>query len=99
MEKSKKTDLTNILLLLAAIFAIFLQIFPPKTPKDRVQSVIYFGIILFYIMFLYSFEKINKKIKEYINQINKNREDIDKIKEEIKIDKRFKEMEKRLYFL
>jgi Flp pilus assembly protein TadB len=100
MEKKKlPVDFITIITLLVGLATIFFQIFPPKTPIDQVKSAIYFLAILGYIGILYFVMWVTDKIKSYLNQINKNSEDIKELKEEMSIQKRFSEIEKRLSIL
>lgn len=100
MEKKKlHVDFVTIIALLVGLATIFFQIFPPKTPIDQVKSAIYFLAILGYIGILYFVMWVTDRVKSYLNQINKNSEDIKELKEEMSIQKRFTEIEKRLSIL
>ena len=99
MDKKQNIDIITIITLLVGLATIFFQIFPPKTPIDQVKSAIYFLAILGYIGILYFVMWIMDRIKSYTDQINKNKQDIQNIKEEMKIEKHFNEIEKRLSIL
>ncbi len=78
---------------------IVFQIFPPKTAVDQVKSAIYFLAILGYIGILYFVMWATDRIKSYVDQISKNKKDIQELKERIETEKHFNEVEKRLSVL
>lgn len=99
MNKTPHIDLITIITLLIGLATIFFQIFPPKTPIDQVKSVIYFLAILGYVGILYFINWVTNRVKLYIEQINKNKEEIQDIKEKMSTEKHFNEIEKRLSLL
>lgn len=97
METKKyHIDFITIVTLIVGLATIFFQIFPPKTPIDQVRSAIYFLAILGYIGILYFVMWVTDRVKAYIEQINKNTQNIQDLKDEMNIQKRFNEIEKRL---
>ncbi|MBI2139379.1 hypothetical protein HYU14_00525 [Candidatus Woesearchaeota archaeon] len=98
MEK-EKIGLVEKIMFIITLFAIILQIFPPKTAKDQQNSLIYFLAILGYVSFLYGSVWISNKVKFYINQVNKNKKDIEDIKDKMDEEKRLYEIEKRISIL
>lgn len=99
MEKKSRLDFITVVALLVGLVTIFFQIFPPKTPIDQVRSAIYFLAILGYIGFLYFVMWATDRIKLYIDQISKNKKDIQELKERMETEKHFNEVEKRLSVL
>ena len=97
--KKPRIDFITIITLLVGLATIFFQIFPPKTSIDQVRSAIYFLAILGYIGILYFVMWVTDRLKSYIDQINKNKQDIQDIKEAMSIQKNFIEIEKRLAVL
>lgn len=97
--KRPKIDFITIITLLVGLATIIFQIFPPKTPVDQVRSAIYFLAILGYIGILYFVMWVTDKLKYYFDQINKNKQDIQELKEKMDTEKHFNEIEKKLYVL
>lgn len=96
MEKKSRLDFITIITLLVGLATIFFQIFPPKTAVDQARSAIYFLAILGYIGILYFVVWATDKTKYYLEQINKNKKDIQELREKMDIEKHFNEIEKRL---
>lgn len=94
--KKPHIDFVTIVTLLVGLATIIFQIFPPKTSIDQVRSVIYFLAILGYIGILYFVMWVTDRIKSYVDQINKNKQDIQDIKDKMSIEKHFNDIEKRL---
>lgn len=90
----KKIDVAVIIGVAIGIFTIILQIFPPKTPADKVNSILYFLAIIGYIFIFYIIDWFTKKARGYTEQINKNKEDIEKIQFHL-IDKRLAILENK----
>ena len=98
-ERKSRIDFATIITIIIGLAAIFFQIFPPKTIVDQVRSAIYFLAILGYIGILYFVMWATDRVKLYINQINKNKQDIQELKEKMSIGRHFNEIEKRLAIL
>jgi len=97
--EGKNLDIVSVIMVLVALFTIILQIFPPKTIKDQVNSIIYFIAIIGYISLLYGTVWISKKVRSYIDEINNNKQEIQDIKDKMNTEKKFNEIDKRLSIL
>ena len=95
----RKTEILTLLTFVVALFAIYLQIFPPQDTVDRANSLIYFLAIVFYTGIFYVIYYYSKRIKGYIRQIQDNTDSINKIKDDLKVEKIFHTLEKRISLL
>jgi len=92
----KAHSLINILTLAVAVFAFVFQIFPPENQADKLKStVLFLGIIIYILVFFFAVQ-IKDRVKEYVEKIEKNQKDIVTIKEDLKIQKKIADVDKRL---
>src|SRR3989344_4264214 len=94
-----KWDVSNMLMLVITVFAVLLQLFPPKTQIDQFKSAVYFFGIIGYVLLMYTVHLALRKVKGYLNQIENNTQELNVFKEKLKEEKRMNEFDKRLSIL
>jgi len=97
--RTQTWDFANILMLIIAFFALILQLFPPRTQIDQFKSAAYFLGIIGYVLLLYVAHSMWRKVREYLSKIDKNAQDIDSFKDQLKEEKRMAVFDKRLSIL
>lgn len=94
MVEQKK--LINLILIIAAIFTIIIQIFPPETSANQTATLLLFFGILFYVVIIYTAMNITEKVRSYLDKINWNKANIEKLNKKMETEKKFNEMDKRI---
>ena len=100
--KKKETDWSsqlNWLMIAIAVFATYIQIFPPRNSIDQVRAGIYFLAIIIFVPIAFLLNFAWAKANIYIKQIKDNEKEIETIKSSLELEKRFYEMDKRLALL
>ncbi len=93
---SKKLDFPNLIFLIVALFTIFLQIYPIRTAKDQKYTLILFIAILVFGGITYFTDWISDKFKAYTEKTNQNTLDLIELKEQMSLEKKFADIDKRL---
>ncbi len=98
MEQRKNTWV-DVIVLSVAVLAVLFQIFPAKSKGQQTVSLILFISILLFVGLLSVVGWVTTKVKFYIAQIYKNTTEIKELKEEIMLQKKMSDIDKRISIL